>query len=299
MDHVSVQKLNDGYDSINVVDGEFKSAILKGNTLVNLVDDVTSNEVGRYSDSPCKINIIRNLQNETLTIIFNAISLEIPDGADGTLRIGGGWSGQIRYQPTLGVNKVLYNYNQTSNNWLGAFSNTEAYNLGQRITISDVMVLEGDYTNVDIPYFEGMTSVKMPVLTTVGKNLFDGEFDLTIGTTHAWSKNFIKVMPNTAYIFSHHGTEPTRKVDATNYYNEKFELIGEQGIKNSVTTPNDCHYIKFRYHLMDQDLSKVENTQLEQGTVATPYEPYKSNILTVNEEVELRGIGDVQGELNC
>ena len=29
-------------------------------------------------------------------------------------------------------------------------------------------------TNVDIPYFEGMQSVKMPVLTTTGKNLFDG-----------------------------------------------------------------------------------------------------------------------------
>ena len=38
------------------------------------------------------------------------------------------------------------------------------------------MILIGDYTNVDTPYFEGMQSVRMPVLTTVGKNLFDGDY---------------------------------------------------------------------------------------------------------------------------
>lgn len=142
-----------------------------------------------------------------------------------------------------------------------------------------------------------LVSVKMPVLKTTGKNLFDGEFDLKISSSHAWSKNFIKVLPNTAYIFSHQGTDSGKKVDRTEYYNEKFELIGYQGINNEVTTPNDCHYIKFRYHLMDQDLSKVENTQLEQGTVATAYEPYKTNILTVNEDVTLRGNVYVNGEL--
>ena len=133
-----------------------------------------------------------------------------------------------------------------------------------------------------------LIDVKSPILTNIGKNLFDGEFDLTIASAHAWSKNFIKVLPNTAYIFSHQGTDSVRKVDRTEYYNEKFELIGYQGINNGVTTPNDCHYIKFRYHLMDQDLSKVENTQLEQGTVATAYEPYKTNILSVNgDKIEL------------
>ena len=39
--------------------------------------------------------------------------------------------------------------------------------------------------------------------------------------------------------------------------------------------------------------------QFEQGTQATSYEPHKSNILTVNEPVELRGIGDVKDTLNC
>ena len=42
----------------------------------------------------------------------------------------------------------------------------------------------------------------------------------------------------------------------------------------------------------------VKNIQLELGSTATSYEPFKSNILTVNEEVELRGVDDVKDELN-
>ena len=43
---------------------------------------------------------------------------------------------------------------------------------------NDFIILEGDYTNVDIPYFEGMQSVKMPLLTTTGKNLLNSEWEI-------------------------------------------------------------------------------------------------------------------------
>lgn len=289
------------------IEGHARSAILKGNTLVNLVDDVTSNEVGNYSNSPCKIKVIRNLQNETLTIIFNVISLEIPDGADGILRIGEGWSGQIRYKPTLGVNKVLYNCNQTSNSWLGVFSNSEAYNLGQRITISDVMVLEGDYTNIDISYFEGMQSVRMPVLTTVGKNLFDGtviksSIDVTTGEilpneSSEWlATDYIDVKDIKSLYFQTGYMSNLNVVYMCFDSNKKF--IGRKGFYNSLTgviNPlENTHYIRLRLH-STIDLS---TTQIEQGTQATSYEPFKSNILTVNEDVVLCGIGDVKDELN-
>ena len=42
----------------------------------------------------------------------------------------------------------------------------------------------------------------------------------------------------------------------------------------------------------------TRNIQLEEGSVATEYEPFKSNILTVNEDVTLRGVGDVKDELD-
>ena len=39
------------------------------------------------------------------------------------------------------------------------------------LEIGNIMLIEGDYTNVDIPYIEGMTSCKMPILKTTGKNI--------------------------------------------------------------------------------------------------------------------------------
>ena len=285
-----------------------KSAILKGQTLVNLVNDVTSNEVGSYTDSPCRINVIRNLQNETLTIIFNVISLEIPDGADGTLRIGEGWNGQIRCKPTLGVNKVLYNCNQTSKSWLGVFINTKAYNLGQRITISDVMVLEGDYTNVDIPYFEGMQSVKMPVLSTVGKNLLninglrqenayidhsDGQVKKSNG--HMAFLDYIRIPSDKNITFFNNTVDSGVYLKISFYDGDKQFISGNSLNTGSlrVVSPSNAKYCRVSgfYHPNDFDL------QLEVGGRSS-YEPFKSNILSTNEDVVLRGIGDVQDELN-
>ena len=277
--------------------GSIQSAILKGQTLVNLVNDVTSNEVGNYNNSPCRINVIRNLQNETLTIIFNVISLEIPDGADGMLRIGGGWSGAIRHKPTVGINKVLYNCTQQSNNWLGVFSNSSSYEAGQRISISEVIVLEGDHTQEDIPYFEGMQSVKMPVLTTTGKNLFDGEYENggihgETGNNYDSDKlnrsiNFIKVKPSTQYYL-------TKTTESRIYEYDKNKQYLQWQYGGSKTLSEKTEYIRISWVKTGSD----NLIQLEEGLTATEYEPFKSNILTVNEEVTLRGIGNVQDELN-
>ena len=56
------------------------------------------------------------------------------------------------------------------------------------------------------------------------------------------------------------------------------------------------------------DIYRIENTlvegdgleyQLEVGTVATPYEPYKTNILTVNDDVTLQSVGEVHDTIDC
>ena len=52
--------------------------------------------------------------------------------------------------------------------------------------------------------------------------------------------------------------------------------------------------------ITDEELSLLKNSiQMETSSSKTTYEPYKTNILTVNEEVELRGIGNVKDELDC
>ena len=58
---------------------------------------------------------------------------------------------------------------------------------------------------------------------------------------------------------------------------------------------------KFIKMTIEQDVvnpSDIFDVQLEKSSTVTSYEPHKSNILTVNEEVELRGIGEVKDELN-
>ena len=63
------------------------------------------------------------------------------------------------------------------------------------------------------------------------------------------------------------------------------------------TTETDGLYgLSFRK--TDNTAFNLTNIQIEEGSTATSYEPFKSNILTVNEPVELRGIGDVKDELD-
>ena len=53
---------------------------------------------------------------------------------------------------------------------------TDLYsNSGDYISFYSIMIIEYQegMENWDIPYFTGMQSVKLPVLTTCGKNLFD------------------------------------------------------------------------------------------------------------------------------
>ena len=50
----------------------------------------------------------------------------------------------------------------------------------------------------------------------------------------------------------------------------------------------------------DSVIENVDFTgiQLEEGSAATSYEPYKSNILSTPEDLELRGVGKFKDELN-
>ena len=169
-----------------------------------------------------------------------------------------------------------------------------------------------------------LVSVKMPVLTTVGKNLFDfktwkstngqvvidnGNFH-TIPSARGWF--VVPVVIGKKYTLSYTGKNSentdyglelygTSNPNSTPY--AEWDLIGASRFK----TPNEMslaqlsftakypYVIVFHGALRSIDFSDI---QLKQGSVVTSYEPYKSNILTVNEEVELRGIGDVKDEMD-
>ena len=153
--------------------------------------------------------------------------------------------------------------------------------------------------NWDIPYFEGMSSVKMPVLKTTGKNLFDGALrwgmysfaDGVFGSGAVGSNiantNPIKVEPNMTIASN-------LKQPRVFEYGKNMDFIKYSVLHGNIQVSEKTEYINFHVGGYDMD---SEIIFANSGTPPT-YEPYKSNILTTSEDVELRGIGEVKDELN-
>jgi hypothetical protein len=194
---------------------------------------------------------------------------------------------------------------------LSTISDTNIKFYGKNNIISKVQLIEGDHSNVDIPYFEGMQSVKMPVLTTTGKNLNptriepSGLYDST-GTnnndsSHCRTDDFINVTPNQVLTVS-----SDQQINRIFGYDADGNYLGISNGGNiliyvypnkkehTFTVPNNCYKIK-----ITSFVNTTTYFQLEEGAIATPYEPYKSNILSASEDVTLRGIDDVKDTLNC
>ena len=149
------------------------------------------------------------------------------------------------------------------------------------------MIIEGDYTNVDIPYFEGMQSVKMPVLTTTGKNLFDGKIlddnkriissglitnDSSFGIT-----DYIPIESEKFYISNISG-------GYSNFYDNNKVYISTFWSSAGSLAPKNAKYVRYSI-----EKTNIDTYMFEQGTQATAYEPYKTNILSTSEDVTLRG----------
>ena len=310
----------------NTVQGNIKSAILKGQTLVNLFKNKdTHRDTGKFiyveEGDKIKATFKDGATNGWIGFSFKEnVPFEIGktytvmnelykcDGQLDNFSISLGNKIFVNTKPVIGINKlkIIIPSDYTEGlNWM--YYNVNNTNNSTTIFSSNLLILEGDYTQEDIPYFEGMQSVKMPVLTTVSKNLFDGAYnkgkylhsDGTEKDSNGWATttNFIPVKPSTTY------TQNIAKNSAIAYvvfYDKQKNVIASisQTISNwsTYTTPSNCYFIKTCF----KPVEAIEpyRFQIEEGSIATSYEPHKSNILSVNEEVHLRRIGDVQDELN-
>ena len=162
-----------------------------------------------------------------------------------------------------------------------------------------------------------LVSVKMPVLTTTGKNLFDINHasyitglihvsNQTINQTAITKAYYIPCEPNTSYTISKMMTQYFRICETSVV--PTFGCAISNTVNNpsktslTLTTSESAKYLCFNVHNVKADTmdeSEVLGTvQIEKGLVATSYESFKSNILTTSEEVELHGVGEVKDELN-
>ena len=342
----SMQRLNEGYDSIEAVDGVSKSAILKGQTLVNVdsyysKDDFVDRHIlnltddgwvemvanGNYRNAFTRFNGMikpntkylavvevkeNTLVNETLperpfylfTNFSNSDGEVVVPFVDQTRWISQGQKGLFKYILTS-----RGDLSTTTINLRNFVSNTTT---SGRIIYRTMLIeyVEG-MENWDIPFFRGIQYVKMPVLTTTGKNLFElPQSDKMLkGSIGKYIK--LNLKPNTNYTynsildkkgntaeFDFYGwISNDTNSNFTGY--EVFHWKLNKTFSKTFNTGNDEWYFHVYGEQKGDDYRNyLINFQLEQGSTATSYEPYKSNILTVNEPVELRGIGKVKDELN-
>ena len=155
-----------------------------------------------------------------------------------------------------------------------------------------------------------LVSVKMPILSTVGKNLFDvssyvkgtlekqfysqngdklqiNALDSRYSTTYAT----YKVKKGETLTLSTNPKVPVRIFDVTSdiMYNSSTDGI------LTYTAETDG---KIGFKFIANEYPTLINVQLEKGSVATPYEPHKTSILSCNEAVELGSVGGIKDELN-
>lgn len=117
-------------------------------------------------------------------------------------------------------------------------------------------------------------------ITSTGKNMFDGKWLLNrsvnpltgnLMESSMATMDFIKVRPNTAYIFYNSMS--------VFEYNSNYKLVKNVGtIPNgsSFTTSSNTSYIR-AYRAQ----SLLDEAQLEEGKIKTEYERYKNNKITI------------------
>lgn len=138
-----------------------------------------------------------------------------------------------------------------------------------------------------------LITVRMPILTTTGKNIVgnldsgsidgNGEDDNNNPTLYTRT-GFILLKKDTTYSFSLNGTKRSYHLylyDLNKNFKEKI------GLKNEYTPEVNCYIRLFQLDNINNALYQVED-----GTIATPYEPYKTSILSLPEEVVLRSLPD-------
>ena len=240
---------------------------------------------------------------EELTYLYTSTQycIQFYSTADCTVDITLGGTKVENKSVSVGLNKIYITTPST------LVDNKLIINSKGNATISEVVVVN---SNEEFDYFDGLKSSFEDCLVTdvdnenygkyevgvkiVGKNKFDGE----VLDNSAWimnkpehsfvdgyfsSKNIISVKPNTEYRLSCNGQLMYGNI---HYRDLEGNFIGQIYIQDysnltefTSKTPNNCYYITFQCNKNNFDING--NIQLEEGDIATPYEPYKETNATI------------------
>ncbi len=177
---------------------------------------------------------------------------------------------------------------------------TQTFGAGNEPTASDCAKI--------FSYFDGTKSIQLPArVRSVGRNLNVEEYeqgDLGSGgqeqvNTARVRTEFINVREDIAYIVK--ATNPSYGIGTVNFYDREKTFISRNissGQQIAFTTPTSCAYIRFTVGILPTYTSVITiadaisaQIQLELGSIATTYEPYKSSTLYIADDSELRSFG--------
>lgn len=303
-------------------EGAIKSAILKGQTLVNLFDGhalfsmsntVTSYDEGVYTFqakeayegaiAPSNIMTLKTAYklelNKKYTLFVTQLSGNPCQFGVQSMEVGNKNStNQNISEPQTHDSRIHKITFTLTSDYSELRLRLNTYQTTQRsIQFKEIMIIEGDYTNVDIPYFEGMQSVKLPVLKGTGKNLFDSnnrvvKAENTYGyidfTDYDGKLTFSIRDKDTSIDMSgifFGATYQGRDYNETNTNNGGW-LFANGEFKMSSLTTSKCKYFSFHPNsnsTLDKIIARYD-IQVEESSQPTSYEPYKSNILTTTSK---------------
>ena len=312
----------------NVVPLAYKSAILTGQTLVNLNTNKSRSKVLTAeinNDRYYNFNIPYVIQSNTDFTIKGKCDNQSTSNVVLEITYSDNTYSYLELLETGKSGIFDKSYNRTKD--IKSLRIHLQNNTTGNATISDVVCVIGNMINKNIPYFTGMQSVKMPVLTTTGKNLFDinkcisgksidDNGELIDGLSHQYAiEEFIKIDNTiTVSVVSDDGVVPdtsngirlrfydkSKKLISSNWFSGAVQV--QAGRKKRTFTINGAEYLRLNISAngegADTSYKAMKTIQIENGSSMTTYEPHKSIILSTPSDLELRGIGDVRDELDC
>lgn len=278
----------------NCVKARVKDLVVEGRTYHNLTDKVTL-----YRGTV-------NHDNNMSTIRVSSNDFSLPIGTytilvtDSTFQI----AVYHHYETTNSTfiswtNKIIWHNDSETNNPKFTVRKKDQSKITVDEVIGKVILLEGDYTNTDLPTsIDGIESVaerEGNVLSIVnkGKNLINTiiknkSWDITTSNLKdnlgAFCTEKIKVKKNTTYVYSLNGS--INNIGILCFNSEKKHVSNKYDSRITVT--DGIEYLALQGR--DPDIGKG-GEMLEEGTVTTSYEPYREPIITnINMPIPLRSL---------
>ena len=300
---------------VPIESGFAKSAMLKGHTAVNLllshspitVTGGTSkwHSAGKLMhklDITKKYYIQCEFENDTLDLFGVTLLLRQVEA-----------NGATQYVPMTKAKEdgyliITLDQDKPNIDNLSVYVNQTATSGTCVIKNIQIMEYQEGMEKWDIPYFEGLQSVRTPIVKTISKNLFnkDGEIEqvyvddtgaLVEGKSGGYINQLHKTNESQTVAISFTSKVGFAYIRLAEYRKDKT-FITRTLIKTSpyiLTLDTETDYILTS---VDQNEGSFENLQIEFSSNATNYTPHQSSTLMCHEEVTLRGIGDVQDTLD-